>query len=82
MSYYKYKSLKLYKIGNTKCSPGYICLNCLLGEDHEFEWPSKHHRKKPIILHHVHNNLYQHRDDHGKTHYLDVGKLQVILNSS
>ena len=82
ISFHKYKSLKWYKIGNTKYSPGYICLNCFLGEDHEFEWPSKHHRQKPLILHHVHKNIYQHRDDHGKTHYLDVGKLQAILNSS
>lgn len=42
---------------------------------HEFEWPSKHHRHKPVVLKHVHKNVYKHRDDYGNNHYLNVGKL-------
>ncbi|XP_022790138.1 uncharacterized protein LOC111329653 isoform X2 [Stylophora pistillata] len=43
---------------------------------HEFEWPKKHHRHKPVVLNHVHKNVYKHRDGYGNNHYLNVDEEQ------
>ncbi|XP_015760194.1 PREDICTED: uncharacterized protein LOC107339426 isoform X2 [Acropora digitifera] len=44
------------------------------GNGHLFQWPPKHRRKKPVVLDHVHKNVYKHKDAAGKNHYLQVGK--------
>lgn len=45
----------------------------IIGYGQEFEWPKKHHRHKPLVLKHVHKNVYKHRDTYGNDHYLHVG---------
>ncbi|XP_074627677.1 uncharacterized protein LOC141885719 isoform X3 [Acropora palmata] len=42
------------------------------GNGHFFQWPPKHRRKKPVVLDHVHKNVYKHKDATGKNHYLQV----------
>ncbi|XP_078344576.1 uncharacterized protein LOC144630152 isoform X3 [Oculina patagonica] len=46
------------------------------GYGQEFEWPKKHQRRKPLVLNHVHKNVYKHKDNHGNEHYLHIDEEQ------